>query len=220
MATVKKEEELLTKETLLKQWNSVEGKEVGWGNPRRSIQNDIEDIRLRQLTHYQSYYLGDRVDKQKEDTQKMNTYRSVFSWKEKYSVEYTYGIVANDYYRKNIKCEDIEDALSQINGDKTPEEAEVGNFYFDEMDYESGFEINDEEDRELEMSIQDLSLKQPISKRYKVSLYLEQVSELFDDKNELIEIDDEYHAKQLTQLIHEHAPHLIVRSSVQQVDAS
>ena len=44
--------------------------------------------------------------------------------------------------------------------------------------------------------------------------------ELFDDKNELIEIDDEYHAKQLTQLIHEHAPHLIVRSSVQQVDAS
>ena len=28
MATVKKEEELLTKETLLKQWNSVEGKEV------------------------------------------------------------------------------------------------------------------------------------------------------------------------------------------------
>lgn len=220
MATVKKEEELLTKETLLKQWNSVEGKEVGWGNPRRSIQNDIEDIRLRQLTHYQNYYLGDRVDKQKEDTQKMNTYRSVFSWKEKYSVEYTYGIVANDYYRKNIKCEDIEDALSQINGDKTPEEAEVGNFYFDEMDYESGFEINDEEDRELEMSIQDLSLKQPISKRYKVSLYLEQVSELFDDKNELIEIDDEYHAKQLTQLIHEHAPHLIVRSSVQQVDAS
>ena len=165
MATVKKEEELLTKETLLKQWNSVEGKEVGWGNPRRSIQNDIEDIRLRQLTHYQNYYLGDRVDKQKEDTQKMNTYRSVFSWKEKYSVEYTYGIVANDYYRKNIKCEDIEDALSQINGDKTPEEAEVGNFYFDEMDYESGFEINDEEDRELEMSIQDLSLKQPISKR-------------------------------------------------------
>ena len=220
MATVKKEEELLTKETLLKQWNSVEGKEVGWGNPRRSIQNDIEDIRLRQLTHYQNYYLGDRVDKQKEDTQKMNTYRSVFSWKEKYSVEYTYGIVANDYYGKNIKCEDIEDALSQINGDKTPEEAEVGNFYFDEMDYESGFEINDEEDRELEMSIQDLSLKQPISKRYKVSLYLEQVSELFDDKNELIEIDDEYHAKQLTQLIHEHAPHLIVRSSVQQVDAS
>ena len=220
MATVKKEEELLTKETLLKQWNSVEGKEVGWGNPRRSIQNDIEDIRLRQLTHYQNYYLGDRVDKQKEDTQKMNTYRSVFSWKEKYSVEYTYGIVANDYYRKNIKCEDIEDALSQINGDKTPEEAEVGNFYFDEMDYESGFEINDEEDRELEMSIYDLSLKQPISKRYKVSLYLEQVSELFDDKNELIEIDDEYHAKQLTQLIHEHAPHLIVRSSVQQVDAS
>lgn len=220
MATVKKEEELLTKETLLKQWNSVEGKEVGWGNPRRSIQNDIEDIRLRQLTHYQNYYLGDRVDKQKEDTQKMNTYRSVFSWKEKYSVEYTYSIVANDYYRKNIKCEDIEDALSQINGDKTPEEAEVGNFYFDEMDYESGFEINDEEDRELEMSIQDLSLKQPISKRYKVSLYLEQVSELFDDKNELIEIDDEYHAKQLTQLIHEHAPHLIVRSSVQQVDAS
>tara|TARA_B000000565_G_C23683943_1_gene339233 strand:+ start:95 stop:757 length:663 start_codon:yes stop_codon:yes gene_type:complete len=220
MATVKKEEELLTKETLLKQWNSVEGKEVGWGNPRRSIQNDIEDIRLRQLTHYQNYYLGDRVDKQKEDTQKMNTYRSVFSWKEKYSVEYTYGIVANDYYRKNIKCEDIEDALSQINGDKTPEEAEVGNFYFDEMDYESGFEINDEEDRELEMSIQDLSLKQPISKRYKVSLYLEQVSELFDDKNELIEVDDEYHAKQLTQLIHEHAPHLIVRSSVQQVDAS
>ena len=220
MATVKKEEELLTKETLLKQWNSVEGKEVGWGNPRRSIQNDIEDIRLRQLTHYQNYYLGDRVDKQKEDTQKMNTYRSVFSWKEKYSVEYTYGIVANDYYRKNIKCEDIEDALSQINGDKTPEEAEVGNFYFDEMDYESGFEINDEEDRELEMSIQYLSLKQPISKRYKVSLYLEQVSELFDDKNELIEVDDEYHAKQLTQLIHEHAPHLIVRSSVQQVDAS
>ncbi len=220
MATVKKEEELLTKETLLKQWNSVEGKEVGWGNPRRSIQNDIEDIRLRQLTHYQNYYLGDRVDKQKEDTQKMNTYRSVFSWKEKYSVEYTYSIVANDYYRKNIKCEDIEDALSQINGDKTPEEAEVGNFYFDEMDYESGFEINDEEDRELEMSIQDLSLKQPISKRYKVSLYLEQVSELFDDKNELIEVDDEYHAKQLTQLIHEHAPHLIVRSSVQQVDAS
>lgn len=220
MATVKKEEELLTKETLLKQWNSVEGKEVGWGNPRRSIQNDIEDIRLRQLTHYQNYYLGDRVDKQKEDTQKMNTYRSVFSWKEKYSVEYTYGIVANDYYRKNIKCEDIEDALSQINGDKTPEEAEVGNFYFDEMDYESGFEINDEEDRELEMSIYDLSLKQPISKRYKVSLYLEQVSELFDDKNELIEVDDEYHAKQLTQLIHEHAPHLIVRSSVQQVDAS
>ena len=220
MATVKKEEELLTKETLLKQWNSVEGKEVGWGNPRRSIQNDIEDIRLRQLTHYQNYYLGDRVDKQKEDTQKMNTYRSVLSWKEKYSVEYTYGIVANDYYRKNIKCEDIEDALSQINGDKTPEEAEVGNFYFDEMDYESGFEINDEEDRELEMSIQDLSLKQPISKRYKVSLYLEQVSELFDDKNELIEVDDEYHAKQLTQLIHEHAPHLIVRSSVQQVDAS
>ena len=73
MATVKKEEELLTKETLLKQWNSVEGKEVGWGNPRRSIQNDIEDIRLRQLTHYQNYYLGDRVDKQKEDTQKMNT---------------------------------------------------------------------------------------------------------------------------------------------------
>ncbi len=220
MATVKKEEELLTKETLLKQWNSVEGKEVGWGNPRRSIQNDIEDIRLRQLTHYQNYYLGDRVDKQKEDTQKMNTYRSVFSWKEKYSVEYTYGIVANDYYRKNIKCEDIEDALSQINGDKTPEEAEVGNFYFDEMDYESGFEIDDEADRELEMSIQDLSLKQPISKRYKVSLYLEQVSELFDDKNELIEVDDEYHAKQLTQLIHEHAPHLIVRSSVQQVDAS
>lgn len=220
MATVKKEEELLTKETLLKQWNSVEGKEVGWGNPRRSIQNDIEDIRLRQLTHYQNYYLGDRVDKQKEDTQKMNTYRSVFSWKEKYSVEYTFSIVANDYYRKNIKCEDIEDALSQINGDKTPEEAEVGNFYFDEMDYESGFEINDEEDRELEMSIQDLSLKQPISKRYKVSLYLEQVSELFDDKNELIEVDDEYHAKQLTQLIHEHAPHLIVRSSVQQVDAS
>ena len=220
MATVKKEEELLTKETLLKQWNSVEGKEVGWGNPRRSIQNDIEDIRLRQLTHYQNYYLGDRVDKQKEDTQKMNTYRSVFSWKEKYSVEYTYSIVANDYYRKNIKCEDIEDALSQINGDKTPEEAEVGNFYFDEMDYESGFEIDDEADRELEMSIQDLSLKQPISKRYKVSLYLEQVSELFDDKNELIEIDDEYHAKQLTQLIHEHAPHLIVRSSVQQVDAS
>lgn len=220
MATVKKEEELLTKETLLKQWNSVEGKEVGWGNPRRSIQNDIEDIRLRQLTHYQNYYLGDRVDKQKEDTQKMNTYRSVFSWKEKYSVEYTYSIVANDYYRKNIKCEDIEDALSQINGDKTPEEAEVGNFYFDEMDYESGFEIDDEADRELEMSIQDLSLKQPISKRYKVSLYLEQVSELFDDKNELIEVDDEYHAKQLTQLIHEHAPHLIVRSSVQQVDAS
>ena len=220
MATVKKEEELLTKETLLKQWNSVEGKEVGWGNPRRSIQNDIEDIRLRQLTHYQNYYLGDRVDKQKEDTQKMNTYRSVFSWKENYSVEYTYGIVANDYYRKNIKCEDIEDALSQINGDKTPEEAEVGNFYFDEMDYESGFEIDDEADRELEMSIQDLSLKQPISKRYKVSLYLEQVSELFDDKNELIEVDDEYHAKQLTQLIHEHAPHLIVRSSVQQVDAS
>ena len=150
----------------------------------------------------------------------MNTYRSVFSWKEKYSVEYTYSIVANDYYRKNIKCEDIEDALSQINGDKTPEEAEVGNFYFDEMDYESGFEIDDEAVRELEMSIQDLSLKQPISKRYKVSLYLEQVSELFDDKNELIEVDDEYHAKQLTQLIHEHAPHLIVRSSVQQVDAS
>ena len=151
MATVKKEEELLTKETLLKQWNSVEGKEVGWGNPRRSIQNDIEDIRLRQLTHYQNYYLGDRVDKQKEDTQKMNTYRSVFSWKEKYSVEYTFSIVANDYYRKNIKCEDIEDALSQINGDKTPEEAEVGNFYFDEMDYESGFEIDDEHNCEKEV---------------------------------------------------------------------
>ena len=28
MATVKKEEELLTKETLLKQWNSVEGKKL------------------------------------------------------------------------------------------------------------------------------------------------------------------------------------------------
>ena len=49
---------------------------------------------------------------------------------------------------------------------------------------------------------------------------IEKIKNELIDKNELIEVDDEYHAKQLTQLIHEHAPHLIVRSSVQQVDAS
>ena len=42
---------------------------------------------------------------------------------------------------------------------------------------------------------------------------LEQVSELFDDKGELFEVDADYHAQLITKLIHEHAPHLIVRSS-------
>ena len=217
MTETTKETNLTFREQLLKDWNSVKGDGVGWNNPRRTIQNNLEEIRKRVLTDYENYWsYGDELskeDKKKEDNEKMNTYHSVFEWEEDYKVCYAFDLTPNDYYYQTVECKDYDDFREQITGEKTPDEVEEGNMGYSDLDYDGGFEVGDEQERNLELDIKNLRLKEPTSKRYKITLELEQISELFDNKGELVEIDADYHARRLTQLIHEHLPHLLVRSS-------
>ena len=84
---------------------------------------------------------------------------------------------------------------------------------FDDFDYESGFEVGEEEERTLNLDIRNLSLKKPISERYIMRLDLEQVSEIVDEGGKSLEVEPDYFSKEITKLIHENLPHLLVRSS-------
>ena len=217
MTKTKEEATLSFKEQLLKDWNSVKDDTGGYHNPRKKIRRDIEEIRQRVLTDYENYWsYGDELkkeDKKKEDYEKMNTYRSVFEWEEKYEVCYAFILIPNDYYYQTVQCENYEDFREQITGEKTPEEVEEGNISFDDFDYESGFEVGEEEERTLNLDISNLSLKKPISARYIMRLDLEQVSSIVDKSGKSLEVEPEYFSKEITKLIHENLPHLLVRSS-------
>ena len=217
MTKTKEEATLSFKEQLLKDWNSVKDDTGGYHNPRKKIRRDIEEIRQRVLTDYENYWsYGDELkkeDKKKEDYEKMNTYRSVFEWEEKYEVCYAFNLIPNDYYYQTVQCENYEDFREQITGEKTPEEVEEGNISFDDFDYESGFEVGEEEERTLNLDISNLRLKKPISARYIMRLDLEQVSSIVDKSGKSLEVEPEYFSKEITKLIHENLPHLLVRSS-------
>ena len=217
MTKTKEEATLSFKEQLLKDWNSVKDDTGGYHNPRKKIRRDIEEIRQRVLTDYENYWsYGDELkkeDKKKEDYEKMNTYRSVFEWEEKYEVCYAFNLIPNDYYYQTVQCENYEDFREQITGEKTPDEVEEGNISFDDFDYESGFEVGEEEERTLNLDISNLSLKKPISARYIMRLDLEQVSSIVGKSGKSLEVEPEYFSKEITKLIHENLPHLLVRSS-------
>lgn len=217
MTKTKEEATLSFKEQLLKDWNSVKDDTGGYHNPRKKIRRDIEEIRQRVLTDYENYWsYGDELkkeDKKKEDYEKMNTYYSVFEWDEKYEVCYAFNLIPNDYYYQTVQCENYEDFREQITGEKTPDEVEEGNISFDDFDYESGFEVGEEEERTLNLDISNLRLKKPISARYIMRLDLEQVSSIVDKSGKSLEVEPEYFSKEITKLIHENLPHLLVRSS-------
>ena len=217
MTKTKEEATLSFKEQLLKDWNSVKDDTGGYHNPRKKIRRDIEEIRQRVLTDYENYWsYGDELkkeDKKKEDYEKMNTYNSVFEWEEKYQVCYAFNLIPNDYYYQTVDCKNYDDFREQITGEKTPDEVEEGNISFDDFDYESGFEVGEEEERTLNLDISNLSLKKPISARYIMRLDLEQVSSIVDKSGKSLEVEPEYFSKEITKLIHENLPHLLVRSS-------
>ena len=217
MTKTKEEATLSFKEQLLKDWNSVKDDTGGYHNPRKKIRRDIEEIRQRVLTDYENYWsYGDELkkeDKKKEDYEKMNTYNSVFEWEEKYQVCYAFNLIPNDYYYQTVDCKNYDDFREQITGEKTPDEVEEGNISFDDYDYESGFEVGEEEERTLQLDITNLSLKKPISERYIMRLDLEQVSSIVDKSGKSLEVEPEYFSKEITKLIHENLPHLLVRSS-------
>jgi len=154
----------LTK-TLLDKWNETTENPYTKGivpSGRYEISDTIKRIRRNQITDYYSDYnyaststdVEKIQDKKRKDQESLETYKSVFDWEEKYSVDTEFSVAAVENIYINVPCESKEEALEYINHDKqieAPDESKC---------YETSLEIDQEEgSRDLTVSLRDLRLK-------------------------------------------------------------
>ena len=150
--------------TLLEKWNTQEKKDYGinpeelWFSKRREMEYEVREIRTNQLSDYAKSYSAS-PEQLAKDEETIKAYRSIFSWDETYSIESTWNIQPDDYFRTRLECEDINEAKEYLANDydKEIEEPEA-------YDYDGGMYIDGEDDRTLVVHIQNLKLKENIDK--------------------------------------------------------